>query len=256
MRIDLGGRRALVTGGSEGLGKAIAARLARSGAEVVVLARRPDVLAEAVAGIEAEAPGRIQGIACDVTDREALEAAAAQAGGIDILVNNAGSSLRRPLDGLDRDVMIADLDLKLFAAVRLAQLVTPGMKARRFGRILNVLAVAGKAPGAGSAPTTLSRAAGLALTKALSLELAPWNILVNALCVGRIDSGQWRRRHAAMAGDQPYDAFLESEGAAIPLGRVGRAEEFANVACFLASDAASYVTGTAINVDGGLCPVT
>jgi NAD(P)-dependent dehydrogenase (short-subunit alcohol dehydrogenase family) len=130
------------------------------------------------------------------------------------------------------------------------------MKERRFGRIINILSINAKAPRGGSAPTTVSRAAGLALTKVLAHELAPYNILVNALCVGAIKSTQWERRHQREAPELSYDAFLADAAKAIPLGRVGEAEEFANVACFLASDAASYVTGTAINVDGGLSPVT
>lgn len=256
MHLDLSGRRALVTGGSEGLGKAMVRRFAQSGARVVALARREDVLDAAIVEIDAEAPGRVQGIACDVTDERAVADALGRVGPIDILVNNAGSSFRRPLAELGRDDMLADLDLKLFAAVHLARLVTPGMKERRWGRIVNVLAIAAKAPDAGSAPTSLSRAAGMALTKAMSRELAPFNVLVNALLVGKIESGQWARRHAAEAAGMSYDEFLASQAGAIPLGRVGRAEEFANVACFLVSDAASYVTGTAINVDGGTSPVS
>ena len=94
------------------------------------------------------------------------------------------------------------------------------------------------------------------MTKALSRELVPFNILVNALCVGKIKSGQWERRYAASAQDVSYEEFLRPTAETVPLKRMGEAEEFANVACFLASDAASYLTGTAINVDGGLCPVT
>jgi NAD(P)-dependent dehydrogenase (short-subunit alcohol dehydrogenase family) len=90
----------------------------------------------------------------------------------------------------------------------------------------------------------------------MSHELAPWNILVNALCVGVIKSGQWERRHRRDAPDTPFEKYLEPQAHLVPLGRLGEPEEFANVACFLASDAASYVSGTAINVDGGLCPVT
>jgi 3-oxoacyl-[acyl-carrier protein] reductase len=197
---------------------------------------------------------------CDLTREAETEAAAmgviADLGRIDILVNNAGTSFRRPFDELSRDDLVADLDLKLFPALRLAQLVAPGMKERRFGRIINVLSIGAKAPKGGGAPTAVSRAAGLALTKILAHELAPHNVLVNALCVGAIKSAQWERRHRQEAPHLSYEAFLESTAKTVPLGRVGEAEEFANVACFLASDAASYVTGTAINVDGGLSPVT
>ena len=261
MQIDLSGRTALVTGGSRGLGRAIATRFARSGADVAILARDAATLDEAAGAIRAAAPSvRVIAKVCDLTRQADTEAAAADViadlGRLDILVNNAGTSFRKPFDELSRGDLVADLDLKLFPALRLAQLVAPGMKERRFGRIINVLSINAKAPRGGSAPTTVSRAAGLALTKVLAHELAPHNILVNALCVGAIKSTQWERRHQREAAQLSYEAFLEDAAKAVPLGRVGEAEEFANVACFLASDAASYVTGTAINVDGGLSPVT
>ncbi|MYZ47661.1 SDR family NAD(P)-dependent oxidoreductase [Propylenella binzhouense] len=259
MQIDLGGRTALITGGSEGLGRAMAERFARSGADVVIVARSTDKLERAATEIEIVAPGRISAFACDVTDAARTESLVAEilgrTGRIDILVNNAGSSFRRPFDQLSRDQVIADMDLKLFAAMRLCQLVAPGMKEQSWGRILNVVSIRAKAPLGDSMPTTLSRAAGLTLTKVLSRELAPFNILVNALCVGQIKSGQWERRHQAAAPDKSYEEYLAPTARKIPLGRFGEPEEFANLACFLASDAASYVTGTAINVDGGLCPV-
>jgi NAD(P)-dependent dehydrogenase (short-subunit alcohol dehydrogenase family) len=148
------------------------------------------------------------------------------------------------------------MDLKVAAALRIVQLALPHMRGQGWGRVINVVSVAGKAPSAGGAPTALARAAGLALTKIMAAELAPHGILVNALCVGLILSEQWKRFHEREQPQAPFDEYLAHRGKAVPLGRIGRAEEFANVACFLASDLASYVTGTAINVDGGLCPVT
>jgi NAD(P)-dependent dehydrogenase (short-subunit alcohol dehydrogenase family) len=260
MHLDLSGRTALVTGGSRGLGKAVAVRLAGSGADVAVLARSPDVLASTVEEIRSASKNRVTGYACDISVAEEAEETVRRVlqdfERLDILVNNAGSSFRRPFEDLSRTDMIADMDLKLFAAVRLSQLVSPGMRERRWGRIINVVSINGKVPRAGSAPTTLSRAAGIALTKLMAHELAPSNILVNALCVGVIKSGQWERRHQTSAPDVSFEDYLTPTAKTIPLGRVGEAEEFANVACFLASDAASYITGTAINVDGGLSPVT
>ena len=259
MIIDLAGRTAIITGASMGLGKAMAERFVKSGANVLIAARGADGVEAAVAEIRPHGPERIAGMACDVTDPAAREALVAEArarfGGIDILVNNAGSSFRRDFEDLSRDDMIADLDLKLFAAAALTQLVLPDMKQRRRGRIINVTAIGGKTPDAGSAPTSLSRAAGIAMTKALSRELGQHNILVNTLLVGKIKSGQWERRYAASDRSRTYEEFLGPQAKQIPLGRMGEAEEFANVACFLASDAASYVTGVAINVDGGMCPV-
>ncbi|WP_202909524.1 SDR family NAD(P)-dependent oxidoreductase [Alkalilacustris brevis] len=259
VQIDLSGKTALVTGASMGLGLAMARRFAASGANVAILARGAEALEEARHAIEAEGGGAVEAIACDVTDRQALDAAFARAearfGQVDILVNNAGSSLRKPIDEITHDEILADFDLKLMAAIRLIQLAVPGMKARRDGRIINVSAVVGKAPGGGAVPTALSRAAGLSLTRTLSQELAPWNIRVNALCVGKIKSGQWERRYAASGKGQSYEEFLRPVAETVPMGRLGEAEEFANAACFLVSDAASYITGAALNVDGGLSPV-
>ncbi|MDA1099799.1 MAG: SDR family oxidoreductase [Proteobacteria bacterium] len=114
-----------------------------------------------------------------------------------------------------------------------------------------------KAPRGGGAPTAVTRAAGMALTKVLAGEGAPHNVLVNALCTGIIESGQWVRRREALAPEMPMVDFLSGMAAdrGVPLVRLGTAEEFANMACFLASDVASYITGTAINVDGGLSRV-
>ena len=259
MLIDLSGRAALVTGASTGLGKAVAMRLAASGAHVAMLARDETTLEEAAGEIRDLARGEILPLPCDITDAEArgrtVAAALERFGTIDILVNNAGSSQRGPVEELTRDGIVEDLDLKLLAPVALIQAVLPAMKERRWGRIVNVSAIVGKAPDAGSMPTSLSRAAGITMTRTLARELASWNILVNALCVGKIKSGQWERRWAASGKNESYEAFLEPTARTIPLRRMGEAEEFANVACFLASDQASYVTGAAINVDGGLCPI-
>ena len=129
---------------------------------------------------------------------------------------------------------------------------------RKWGRIINVLNTGAKAPAAEGAPTAVTRAAGLALSKILANEGAPHNILVNAMMTGLIDSDQHVRKHAEDNRGLSYDEFKVemAEKARIPLGRIGTSEEFANVACFLASDAAAYVTGVDINVDGGRSPVT
>ena len=261
MQIDLSGRTALITGGSMGLGRAMALKMAAAGANVVPVARRPEPLAEAV-GLVKEAGGSAHGIACDVTDPAQIESAYAEAvktfGQVDILVNNAGSSLRGPFLELTDEQWKGDLELKLFAQIRFSRLAFADMKARRWGRIINVLNTGAKAPAAEGAPTAVSRAAGLTLSKILANEGAPFNVLVNALMTGLIDSDQHVRRHKTDPRGISYEDFkIEmAQKAKIPLGRIGEAEEFANVACFLASDAASYVTGVDINVDGGRSPVT
>ncbi|MBV8870169.1 MAG: SDR family oxidoreductase [Acetobacteraceae bacterium] len=259
MRVELTGRAAVITGASKGLGRAMATEFAASGADVAILARRPDVLEEAKAQIERAARGRVAAIPCDVSKAEdcraAYDAATAAFGRVDILVNNAGTSRAMPFEQVTDEIWQEDLDLKLFAAIRLARLALPGMRERRWGRIINVLNIGAKAPRAGSAPTAVSRAAGMALTKVLASENAPHNVLVNALLVGQIVSDQWVRRHAAQGANTPFEDFAAKLGANIPLGRMGRAEEFAAMACFLCSDHAGFTTGTAINMDGGASPV-
>ena len=259
MDIRLDGRSAIVTGGSKGLGLAIATRYAASGADVAILARNADALERARAAISEKGRGRVVAIACDVSKADEIERAYATAvrdlGKVDIVVNNAGTSQRGNFEEITDEVWQADLDLKLFAAIRLTRLAWPDMKARGFGRVINVLNTGAKAPQGTTAPTSVTRAAGMALTKVLSQEGAPHNILVNALLVGLIMSDQWVRRYEAGPKDGSLEDFVRGMAKDIPLGRIGTAEEFANIACFLASDQASYITGTAINVDGGRSPV-
>jgi len=133
--------------------------------------------------------------------------------------------------------------------------VWPRMTERRWGRVINLLNVYARTPDAGTAPTSVSRAAGLALTKVLAAEGAPHNVLVNAMLIGFIKSDQIRRRFEESDGSLGFDEFVARAGARLPMGRMGEAEEAANLALFLASDAASYVTGCAINMDGGLSKV-
>ena len=257
MEISLQGRTAIVTGASKGLGYAIADRYLQCGADVVIAARGEAPLQAAREALAGRAGGRVQAVACDVATaggvRQLYDAAMQAFGRVDIVVNNAGVSAAGPFADVSDEAWQADLDLKLFAAVRLIRLAWPQMRERRWGRVINVLNVGAKAPAARSLPTSVSRAAGMALTKALSAEGAPDNILVNGLLVGRIESDQWVRR--AEAQGVPLQDVLRDMAKGIPLGRVGRAEEFAAAACFLASDWASYITGTAINVDGGVSPV-
>jgi 3-oxoacyl-[acyl-carrier protein] reductase len=258
MEANLNGRVAVITGGSKGIGRAIALAMAQSGADVALLARNAATLDEARTFIGKTAKSRVHVSCCDVRKPQEIAAAyddvMATFGRIDIVVNNAGTSRTGAFLSVSDETWQEDFDLKLFAAIRLTRLVWPQMVERRWGRVINVLNIGAKAPRAASAPTSVSRAAGMALTKVLAGEGAPHNVLVNSLHVGLIDSDQWVRKHA-QSGEGSYEDFLAGMAKNIPLGRVGSAEEFANVACFLASDLASYVTGTSINVDGNLSPV-
>jgi NAD(P)-dependent dehydrogenase (short-subunit alcohol dehydrogenase family) len=138
--------------------------------------------------------------------------------------------------------------------VRLTRLALPQLR-RSKGSVLFTLAMAAKAPGAASTPSAVSRAAGMALMKALSKELGPDGIRVNAVLIGLIESGQWVRGAASSGLSLPDFYARLAEGAGIPLGRVGRSEEFADLAAFLLSDRAAYITGVGINFDGGISPV-
>jgi 3-oxoacyl-[acyl-carrier protein] reductase len=258
MNISLEHKVALVTGGSKGIGLAVAQAFARSGAAVAIVARGAEALQAARASFEGEGL-KVRDYVCDVANASEIKAVfgrvVADLGRVDILVNNAGTSRAMAFEAVTDEIWQADLDLKLFAAIRMSRLAWPGMKQRRWGRIINVLNTAAKAPPAASAPTSVSRAAGMALTKVLAGEGGAHNILVNALLVGLIVSDQWVKRHAATAPDIEFSDFTRNLAKGVPLGRMGTAEEFANLACFLASDLGSYITGTAINVDGGRSPV-
>jgi 3-oxoacyl-[acyl-carrier protein] reductase len=246
---------ALVTGGSEGIGRSVAARLHAEGAAVAICGRDQGRLDAAVAAV---APGsdRLLAVRADCRDPDDLrrlhEATVSAFGPVTALVNNVGTSRRGPFLELTDDDWAEDVELKLYSAIRLTRAVVGRLvELGRPGRVVNVLSIGGKHPGAGTAPTTVTRAAGLALTKVLSKEFGPHGILVNAVCIGLVESGQHDRRWRARGGDRDefYRDLVASRG--VPLGRAGLPEEAANLINFLVSAEGSYVTGTAINLDGG-----
>ena len=255
--LDLGldGKAALITGGSDGLGRATAARLAREGCKVMICARREEHLMRAAEEITRGTGGEVAAQRADVTgsaDLEALvRATTARFGGVDIVVNNAGRSAAAGLEAVDDEAWREDIDLKLMACVRLCRLTVPLLRERGGGAIVNATIVGGKAPPAGALPTSVTRAAGINLTKSLANEFAADNIRVNTICIGLIKSAQWNRR----AGNRPVEELYEELSRTVPLGRVGEAEEFADLCAFLVSARAAYITGVAINLDGGLAPV-
>ena len=257
MRMDQ--RCALITGGSMGIGYAAAMNFVRAGASVAICARRPDVLEKARQSLARAGKGRVVGIAGDVSKAQdcarIFATAEQELGRVDVLLNNAGTHANGPFEAATDEVWQQDFDLKLFSAIRLTRAAFPGMKARKWGRIINVLNSGANWPRHGSAPTSVTRAAGMALTKVLANEGAAHNVLVNAVLVGLIQTDQWVRGHANENKGRTFEEYLSEMATRIPLARVGTAEEFANMILFLASDAGSYVTGTAINVDGGMCPV-
>lgn len=259
MDLELQGKVVLVTGGSDGLGAALASRLVDEGASVAICARGADRLRSVADELRARG-GDVLDLATDVTDPEAVQrfvdAAGERWGRIDALVNNAGVSAAAPFDRIDDDAWEADLELKLLAAIRSTRAALPLLRADGGGVVLNVLAAAAKAPPAGSMPSSVSRAAGLAFTKALSKDLGSDGIRANCVLIGIVESGQWDRLAEQRGTPVEEIHSMLVEATKIPLGRVGRAEEFADLGAFLVSPRAAYVSGAAINFDGGASPAS
>jgi 3-oxoacyl-[acyl-carrier protein] reductase len=256
MNLGLTGKVAIVTGGSYGIGKGIALQLAKEGANVAICARREGVLAGTATEIEAKTGRKVLALVADAGNPEDIKRCVGSVlerfGRIDILVNNAGASNSLPFEQVSDELWLDDLNLKVMGAIRFSRLCIPEMRKVGGGRIINITMIGGKQPRANNVPTSTSRAAGIALTKALSKDLAVDNILVNTVCVGKIRSGQHERRYpktADQTGD--LDAYYASLSHDIPLKRFGLPEEVGDLVAFLASERAKYITGDAINIDGG-----
>ena len=264
MELGLSDKVAIVTGGSEGIGKAAAKRMAEEGASVIIVARRPDVLESAAQEIRTATEGVVLPLSADVsapdTAGRVVQTALDNFGRLDILVNNAGVSMAKPFEDVSDDDWDSDFELKVWGAARLIRACIPEMRKVGGGRIINVTNLGGRTPGAASMPTSISRAAGIAITKGLSKDLGRDNILVNTVCIGVIKSGQHERRYARQKESNPdltLDQVYEdtAQGRGVPLGRVGEDYEAGDVIAFLASERASYLTGVAINIDGGASAV-
>jgi NAD(P)-dependent dehydrogenase (short-subunit alcohol dehydrogenase family) len=254
MDLEIRDKAFLITGGTDGLGLALATTLVGEGARVAVCGRDQARLDEAATLLGPDALC----VRADVSQADELDAfidaALSRFGRLDGAINNAGRSAGTPIaDSVDQEWR-DDYELKVIAAMHLARRVLPALEISR-GSLLNVLAIMARSPSANSTPTTASRAAGLAFTKAMANEVGPRGVRVNAILIGFIESGQWRRR-ANAAQTNVADVYAGIvKGSNIPLGRVGRAEEFADLAAFLLSPRSSYVTGVGISIDGGMSPV-
>ena len=260
--MDLGikDRTYIVTGGSAGIGLGTVTRLVQEGATVAAAARRVPQLEEAMR--QADPSGeRTLAVPLDMQDEGAAEslytATLERFGRVDGVVNNVGTSTRGPFAEFEEELWRADLDLKLFSAARLVRCALPELRSRGVGSVVNVLSIGGKQPGAGSLPTSMTRSAGLALTKVLSKELAAEQIRVNAVCVGIIRSEQHDRRRRSRAPEMTEDDWYAQIGSqrGIPLGRVGEPDEVASTIALLLSDRAGFTSGTAINIDGAQADV-
>lgn len=258
MELGLSGHRAIVTGGSKGIGLAVAQELAAEGAAVAICSRSAAELAEATAAITAATPGaQVFHAPADVTDSQQVQrfvAAAADAlGGVDILVNNAGGAHPGNFETLTDDDWRADLDVKLFSQIRCFRAALPFLRASAAARVINVNAVYAKYPDPAFFATTVIRAACLNLNKVLAQEFGAEQILVNSVNIGFVDTPQWENIRARRAPDSTREEFFSSLSAAeVPLGRFGTVEEVSGLVTFLASARASYITGAVIDVAGGM----
>jgi 3-oxoacyl-[acyl-carrier protein] reductase len=256
-RVELGltGKKAIVTGASKGLGRAIAAELAAERVDLAVCARNEQELqaaAEEFRGLGVAVHAQVADVTND-GDVRAFVADSAQAmGGVDILVNNAGRAHPGDFESLSDQDWQADLDVKLFSMIRFTREVLPHMRARGGGRIVNINAILGKSPDPKLFATSVNRAACISLSKALAIELGPENILVNSVNIGSVLTSNWRNIHQKQAPDVPEEEFFgRLAGEQIPLGRFGQPEEVAAVVAFLVSERATFVTGASIDVAGG-----
>ena len=254
MDLELRHKVFLITGGTDGLGLALAQRLLVEGAKVAVCGRDAE-RRRAAADILGE---KALCVAADITNPDDVdkfvEITLDRFDRLDGVVNNAGKSAAGPIASSNDDEWRDDYELKVIAALRVTRNALPALEKSQ-GSVLNVLATMARTPYANTTPTAASRAAGLAFTKSLSAEMAPKGVRANAILIGLIESGQWVRR-AEAAGRDLADFYRDLAAASrIPMGRVGTAEEFADVAAFLLSPRASYLTGVGISLDGGLSPV-
>ncbi|EHN73029.1 SDR family oxidoreductase [Streptomyces coelicoflavus] len=258
MDLGLADRTVLVTGGSSGVGLATVRALLDEGARVATCGRDADRLAKAAAGLGAGRDRLYTGV-CDVRDADAVrdftERAADRLGGrLDGLVNNAGQSRMKPLDETTADDWRDELELKFAGVLHPLAAARGLLRASDAAAIVNVNAVLAKQPETRLITTSAARAGILNLSTSLARELAPEGIRVNSVCLGLVDTGQWTRRHAVADSGLTYEEW-QAEIAAdrgIALGRLGRAEEVAYAIVSLLSPRASYITGTSIDVCGGV----
>lgn len=256
MDINLEGKVAVVTGGRQGIGHGITQAFLDAGASVLTCARDGDGLNAQIEHWRVSHGERIAGIQADVGRGEDIERLMAEArgrfGGVDVLVNNAATSESGTLASLSDDQWHKEFDVKLLAMIRTARAAVPLMLAGGGGSIVNINAVFARQPDMSFYASSVVRAGCLSFTKLLAREYAAQGIRANAIGLGLVETPAWQAWHDPSQGS--YADFLTSTAGyyRVPMGRIGQVTEVANVALFLASDAASYVTGTQLDVDGGM----
>jgi 3-oxoacyl-[acyl-carrier protein] reductase len=254
MNLQLNGKVAIVGGASQGIGFGIASTLAAEGAEVVITARREADLAAAARQIEERTGRTVHFIAADCRKAEDCTRVAREVceklGGVDILVNNDGAPPVGPVLSFDDAAWFKAVEQNLMYPVRMAREVVPSMRERGGGSILNITAISAIQPIAELGLSIATWGGVIGYAKTLSMELGPDRINVNTICPGYIDTSRLRKVFAA--GEESSQSVQDRLVAEVPLGRVGTPEDIANLVALLVSPRGAYITGTAIQVDGGL----
>jgi NAD(P)-dependent dehydrogenase (short-subunit alcohol dehydrogenase family) len=256
MHIDLSAKRVIVTGASRGIGSAIASAFAKEGSRLAICARNAETIREAGEQMRALGARDVIAAAIDVRDtaqvRGWVERVATEWDGIDVLVNNAGQGKGGNIDTLQPEDILDHANNLQVAHFRCTQAVVPYMRRQRWGRIVNINALAGVFPTPDGIPSVSNRAAGIAMARSLGMALAKDNILVNTLNMGWIDTGQWDRHYREMSPTISRDEFLTMATKVVPLGRFGKPDEVAGMVLFLCSEFATFITAASIDISGGL----
>jgi 3-oxoacyl-[acyl-carrier protein] reductase len=256
MHIQLTDKRVIVTGGSRGIGRAIARAFAAEGARVAICARTEADVQAAGDDLRVRGAQAVIARAVDVTDTAAVkqfvEEVAQTWGSVDVLVNNAGQGRGGNLDTLTPEQILEHANILQMGHFRFIQAVVPHMRAQRWGRIIEINALAGTQITPDGIPSVTNRAACIAMSKSLGMSLPKDNILVNTLNMGWIDTGQWDRHFKEMPPGTSRAEFDAMVLKVVPLGRFGKPEDIAGMALFLASEYAAFISAASIDIAGGM----